>query len=74
MREYVSAKFLLADKPSKRDVVIIPANVVIHHLPTKVARGARKPRSLALGGAKPATTIAGMADRNNIKGLAARGW
>lgn len=47
-RAYVSAKFLLADKP---DGYVIPSGFKITKCPAKVAHGARKPKGGAMLGA-----------------------
>ena len=48
MRQTISAKFLLADPAPA--TTVIPAGFAVKRLPAKVAAGARKPRSGAMGG------------------------
>ena len=81
MREYISAKFLLADKPAKREEIEIPAHMKITRLPARVAQGARKPKIANRGdaptmghAARYTKTVAAQADRRVIRSLAARGW
>lgn len=57
-RPTISAKFLLADKPAKRDAVIVPAHVTITRYAAKPARGAYRVKSSAMG-AQPTSGFVG---------------
>jgi hypothetical protein len=72
MREYISARYLLAAPPPK--TVVIPDTFPIERYSAKVAYGARKPRGGCVAGAATTSKISEQADRRVIKSLAYNGW
>jgi hypothetical protein len=71
MRDYISAKYLLAPPPGP---TVVPDGFFIERYPARVARGARKPKVGCIAGAKASHLIAQSADRRVTRSLAARGW
>ena len=70
MRNTISARYLLAEPPGP---TVVPSGFPIQRYAARVAQGARKPRTGALGGAQPTKTIL-TTSRANVRNLAARGW
>jgi hypothetical protein len=76
-RATISAVYLLAAKPSKHDVTVIPAGFTITKCPVRTAAGAHKRLSSRQGDGKPVLTPtnilkAGYANRG-LRSWAAKG-
>lgn len=55
------------------EATAVPNNIVVKKLPARWARGARKPRTFALGGAQTTSAIVARTDRRALLAYAARG-
>ena len=78
MREYISARYLLAEPPGP---TVVPGGFPIQRYPARVAQGARKPRFAPRGdapsvghAARTTAQVFDTADRRETRNLAARGW